>query len=130
EIVLHLIAPSQFVHLVEITNALSLDQRRDRPPGDSERACLNDLVFGRNAAVPNDVKPASRIDAESGIYASGPNLRRQQEGLVGGTTVHMHLLTDLPLHFDLNVDWGKHARNSRRCTQHISKELQRARIAV
>lgn len=100
---------------------------------------LTALYSGATRPLPNDVKATDRTNAEFRVEARAsaqlspacsPDLSGQEKDLIGGAAVDMHLLPNLPFHLDIDVDRREYTRNRRRGEQHITKKLQRTRIAA
>ncbi len=70
EIVIGAVPLAQFVELVEIADALVLDQGGDGAAGDRQRARLDLLPFRRDAPIANDEDAADWADAGQRVGGS------------------------------------------------------------
>src|SRR5262245_15597075 len=121
EVICHVVATGELIHLIKIADALGLDQSRNRPSRDRQCAGFHRLKFGSDAPIANDVEATDWANAKLSVRTAGPNLCRQQEHLIGSAPIDMHFLSDLSLDMYLDIDWREHARNRRRGKQHIAK---------
>src|SRR5262245_6014296 len=93
EVVSDVIAPRELVHLIEIADALGLDQGGDGAPSDSQSACLYGLELRSYAPVTNDIEAAYWVDDKFCVSAACPDLSWKQEQLVRRSALHLPSLS-------------------------------------
>src|SRR4051812_48458647 len=89
EVVVHAVLLGEHIELIEIADALALDQARHRAARDRQRLRLHRLVFRGDVSVADDVSAPDRAYAEAGVRPARHELGRHEEDLTRRPAIDM-----------------------------------------